>query len=95
MTPPPGERTVCTRTQINLLGIGRLEGGLLFWDPMQRTLRERIAHLERKIAGLQDELSKPGKSTEEITSLKIDLGLSERSLAMFQKACELEKRLKR
>ena len=60
---------------------------------MQRTLREHITHLERKIESLKKESRQPGKSLTEQKEINIDLGIAERSLVHFRKAFELEERL--
>lgn len=60
---------------------------------MQRTLREHITDLERKIESLKKEIHESGKSLLEKREISIDLGIAERSLVHFRKAFELEQRL--
>ncbi|HLY42469.1 MAG TPA: hypothetical protein VKR52_14740 [Terracidiphilus sp.] len=60
---------------------------------MQRTLAEHIAYLEQRIAALKNELENPSRTPMEKVELKIDLGIAERSLAHFQKAFALERKL--
>jgi hypothetical protein len=60
---------------------------------MQRTLREHIPQLERKIESLKKEIHESGKSLRQQREISIDLGIAERSLVHFRKAFELEQRL--
>jgi hypothetical protein len=61
---------------------------------MQRTLSEHIKYLEGKIEALNEEMKSPGRTAAEKAEIKIDLGIAERSLVHFQKAFELERRLR-
>ena len=62
---------------------------------MERSLREHIAYLEERISSLQQELLQPGRTPYEQASIKIDLGIATRSLVHFQKAFELEQKVKK
>jgi hypothetical protein len=61
---------------------------------MQRTLQEHIAYLEQKIEALKRQLGELDRGEAEQSGLRIDLGIAEHALVHFQKAYELELRLK-
>lgn len=61
---------------------------------MQRTLSEHISYLEEKIESLRKQLAATGQTASEQNGIEIDLGIAERALAHFQKAFDLEQRLK-
>lgn len=46
---------------------------------MDRPLQKHIARLEQKIALLKKQIGEPGMSDSEKASLRIDLGIAERS----------------
>lgn len=61
---------------------------------MQRTLREHIDYLERKIETLKRRSTELDRTEAEKREMD-DLGIAERALVHFQKAFELEQRLSR
>ncbi|HUA91623.1 MAG TPA: hypothetical protein VL991_03595 [Terracidiphilus sp.] len=60
---------------------------------MERTLREHIDYLEKKIEMLKKELQGPEQTPSQQNEIEIDLGIAERALAHFQRAFDFEQRL--
>jgi hypothetical protein len=60
---------------------------------MQRSLREHIAYLEQKSEALKVVINDPDSTEEEKVDARIDLDISERALAHFRRAFDLEQRL--
>jgi hypothetical protein len=57
---------------------------------VQRTLQDHIAHLERKIESIKQQLEDSGRSPEFQKGLRLNLEIAETSLVLFRKAYDLE-----